>query len=345
MSDGFYLSIVAAARNDNYGGDFDLRFQNCINWFDYYANKYKLRCEFVIVNYNPVNGRPPLTSLVASAKNSLVKYRFINVPELFHQKTLLQTKRVQLPFLEYVAKNIGLQRASGDFILCINPDILIAPEIFELLARKNLQPHSYYRADRADYYYDGEPISAKSDLQKIQSEVFRIFKKGKIYDLPEKGIDTEKLLQLEKQNSRYLKWNLFLPKISWLANRFSIPVIYDNAVFKFHGNHGDFTLMHREQWRHLRGHPENLPHPMHTDALTICMAKSSGLTEEIFTRPVYHADHNRQFTADQSNPDIRNAYLFFTQAATKMLAEKKPLILNDENWGFANESFEETILS
>jgi hypothetical protein len=345
MSDDFYLSVVVAARNDNYGGDFDLRFQNCIKWFDYYANKYKLRCEFVIVNYNPLVHKTPLSELVNIDKNSLVKYRFINVPESFHQKLLQQSKRIKLPFLEYAAKNIGIKRATGEFILCINPDILIAPEIFQQLAKKNLHKHSYYRADRCDFHYDGKAVTPESDLEKIRSEVFRVFKKGRIYDLPEKGITSEKLQQLEKQNSRYLKWNLFLPKISWLANRFSIPVIYDNVVFKFHGNHGDFTLMHHEQWNKLRAHPENLPHPMHTDAFTICVAKSAGLNEEVFAQPAYHAEHNRQFIADNSNPDIRKAYDFFVTSATKMLAEKKPMILNDESWGFANETFEETTLN
>ena len=163
--------------------------------------------------------------------------------------------------------------------------------------------------------------------------------------LRKKGITEVKLRELEWLNFFYLKWNLFLPHISWLANRFSIPVIYDNVVFKFHGNHGDFILMHRGQWNKLRGHPENLSHPMHTDSLTISMAKSSGLNEKIFSEPVYHAEHNRQFTADNTNPDIREAYNLFMKAATKMLSEKNQMVLNDENWGFASEKFEESMLS
>ncbi|MDB5283147.1 MAG: hypothetical protein JWO06_2222 [Bacteroidota bacterium] len=81
-----YLSIVVAGRNDNYGGDFEQRLQNCITWYCYYADKYKLDTEFLVVNYNPVADRPQLKEVIQFPKSDFVQFRMIPVPNACQEK-------------------------------------------------------------------------------------------------------------------------------------------------------------------------------------------------------------------------------------------------------------------
>jgi hypothetical protein len=55
-------------------------------------------------------------------------------------------------FREYFAKNVGIRRARGEYVLVTNPDILISGELISALAINPtlLNPFSYYRLDRHD---------------------------------------------------------------------------------------------------------------------------------------------------------------------------------------------------
>ncbi|MER3422866.1 MAG: hypothetical protein C4293_06180 [Nitrospiraceae bacterium] len=55
-----------------------------------------------------------------------------------------------IPLFQYIAKNVGIRRARGEFVIATNPDLLFSEELMAFLASGNLQEHLLYRIDRTD---------------------------------------------------------------------------------------------------------------------------------------------------------------------------------------------------
>ena len=60
------------------------------------------------------------------------------------------TQNPRVPYLEYVAKNVGIRRATAPFVLVTNADILLGREVVDAIADRRLQPGTMYRAPRYD---------------------------------------------------------------------------------------------------------------------------------------------------------------------------------------------------
>ena len=60
------------------------------------------------------------------------------------------TQNPRVPYLEYVAKNVGIRRAGAPFLLVTNADILLGREVVDAIADRRLQPGTMYRAPRCD---------------------------------------------------------------------------------------------------------------------------------------------------------------------------------------------------
>ena len=73
--------------------------------------------------------------------------RFIEVPPEVHAR-LDHAKA--LPLYQMIAKNVGIRRARGQFVLATNIDILISSELAAFIARRELDPDRMYRVDRHD---------------------------------------------------------------------------------------------------------------------------------------------------------------------------------------------------
>jgi hypothetical protein len=73
--------------------------------------------------------------------------RYIIVPKEIHDQYV---HAPSIPLFQMTAKNVGIRRAEGEFILCTNIDLLFSDELFEWLAKNKLQKGAYYRAPRAD---------------------------------------------------------------------------------------------------------------------------------------------------------------------------------------------------
>ena len=179
-----WLSIVVAARNDNYGGDFNLRLMNSLNWIHAWNNLLNIPFEIIIVNYNPIPENPTIKSVVSSLEiRKNIKIRIIDVPQEIHLKNIQPEVRKTVPLFEFLAKNIGIRRARGQFILCTNADILPDPGIFLRLGMKKLSKKNYYRADRLDFSHNvvfdfQNPLKT---LLEIRKKVFKMFLKGYSY--------------------------------------------------------------------------------------------------------------------------------------------------------------------
>jgi hypothetical protein len=347
MKQAPYLTLVVAARNDNYGGNFNQRLNDCIRWHTWFADKFKLPSEFLLVYYNPVPGEKGLKEFLFFPKSDFVSFRIITVPAAFHEKISDEKIRKKIPMYEFIAKNIGIRRAKGLFVAATTADVRLDPAIISAIAGQQLNFQTYFRGNRADYVQDWDDFNPVVNLGDMRKSIFKIFMKGFQYKFNKGSFSMLKLRALNLFNNLRLRFHLLLVKNQKLANIFSIPVNPDYIEFKAHTNCcGDFTMMHKQNWQLLKGYPQDTYLATHTDALFVAMAYFSGLKEKIFSHPVYHVDHERRFEEYDTNPHIIAMYRKFEEEGKKMERQGKAIIYNDENWGYSNEAFEEeTIVS
>ena len=67
-----------------------------------------------------------------------------------------------LPLFQMIAKNVGIRRARGQFVLSTNIDILLSDELMDMIAGGTLQPGVMYRVDRRDVGAD-VPVNGSLD--------------------------------------------------------------------------------------------------------------------------------------------------------------------------------------
>lgn len=317
-------------RNDDYGGDFKQRLQLCINWTHSLLSAHKIKAEIIFVNYNPLPETAIKNFIDWPSRNQYVTTRLITVSPELH-KNLVSEKQVKdVPVLEYIAKNVGIRRAQGEYILAMNPDVLVPDSIVKKWDTWNAA--SYYRANRIDYEGD---LGAGSFT--------RLFLKGHSYPFSRSKnffypfyVFYNKLLCL---------WRLNTVNIGKPLELIRLNVYTHNAEFRYHCNvSGDFLLMHSSAWGKLNSYAENTPLALHTDALMVVQAATSGLKERVFFAPVFHKEHSRRYDTKTENPEYRKAYLFFQEQAQEMINHKKLFIYNSEKWGLAEYSLPEETL-
>jgi hypothetical protein len=152
-----YLSIVVASRNDNHGGDLLKRMQIFVTTLLKQCRKYKLSAELIIVEWNPPGNAPPLElALDFSEKSIFCPVRIITVPNEYH-KQLAHSDNLTL--FQMIAKNVGIRRARGEFVLATNVDVILSSRLMRFLSRRALKEKTLYRIDRTDVKND-IPVTA-----------------------------------------------------------------------------------------------------------------------------------------------------------------------------------------
>jgi hypothetical protein len=156
-----YLSVVVATRNDDHGGDPLRRLQSLVNSFDSQCRRSGLDAELIVVEWNPPEGRPRVRERLVLSDRPACSCRFIEVPPELHAR--LRHADV-LPLFQMIAKNAGIRRARGQFVLATNIDVVLSSELVEYLARRPLRSRCLYRVDRHDVEA-AFPVDAALDEQ------------------------------------------------------------------------------------------------------------------------------------------------------------------------------------
>jgi len=140
------VSAVLCGRNDNYTPDFKERIDTCLSWA--FANGL---AEAVWVEWNPPVGAPLFAEQLTARFPRLRSYV---VPMRFHEEIC---ENPAFGLMEYHAKNVGIRRASTDWVCCTNADIIWGPDVFHWfsLLRKNV----VYQAQRVDFRWTGEAVT------------------------------------------------------------------------------------------------------------------------------------------------------------------------------------------
>jgi len=157
-----YLSVVVTARNDDHGGNLLGRVQIFVNGWIAQARRYNLPSELIIVEWNPPVDRPRLQEVLRWPEEfGPCDVRFIEVPPELHRR---YKHAEALPLYQMIAKNAGILRARGRFILATNIDILFSNELMAFLAEQHLDAGRMYRIDRHDAMSD-VPLEASVEDQ------------------------------------------------------------------------------------------------------------------------------------------------------------------------------------
>src|SRR3954451_127664 len=167
------LSVVATSRNDNHGENLLRRMQTFVNNFIGQCIRHNLRAELILVEWNPPADRPRLAQALRwPADTGPCQVRIIEVPPELHRRF---RHSEALPLFQMIAKNVGIRRARGEFILCTNIDILMSDELVRFLASGKLERGKMYRIDRMDVMTD-VPVDAavEEQLRYCESHYLRV---------------------------------------------------------------------------------------------------------------------------------------------------------------------------
>jgi hypothetical protein len=153
-----YVSIVLTGRNDGYGGDFVGRFLATLRFNSRELCARGIPHEFVLVEWAPIPGAALLADLVeAQCPPSVTQaLQTIVVDPAYHEAVTLNPR---LKYQEYIAKNVGIRRVRGQYVITSNCDIFLGRRILERLESRDLRPSTLYRAPRWDLK-DRDDLSA-----------------------------------------------------------------------------------------------------------------------------------------------------------------------------------------
>ncbi len=168
-----HLSIVVTARNDDHGVNLLVRMQTFVNALLAQCQRHQLPAELIIVEWNPPGDRPPLAEALRwPAQLDYCDVRIIQVPPELHRR---YRHWQALPLYQMIAKNVGIRRARGAFILATNIDILFSDELIRFIAERRLERGKMYRIDRYDIMSD-VPVdgSVEERLAYCRSHLIRV---------------------------------------------------------------------------------------------------------------------------------------------------------------------------
>jgi hypothetical protein len=341
MPESPYLSIVVASRNDDHGGNILVRTILFVNGLIAQTNRHKLCAELIVVEWNPPEGRPPLASLLPQpAAGDYLTIRYVTVPPALHAH---YRRAKEIPLFQMTAKNVGIRRAKGKFVLCTNIDLLFSDSLFRMLAARSLRHDTVYRANRCDVLNRINPEwPLDEQLAWCEKNVIRRI-----------GMDPRfvnlNMEQLDLNDKAWLK--------KWIADKLAWVVFRTPERRQFYRIDsfacGDFTLMAHQAWLHIEGYAELDLYSIHIDTLGLIAAASLGYRQHTFPRAActYHMDHPEGWSSMnprekieflQERPGIDYGLVYET--AMVVLKEKDGLRLNLPNWGFADRALEEYVV-
>ena len=319
-----YISLVATARNDDQGGNLLARIQIFVQGWISQCRRHNLPSELILVEWNPTPDRPRLRDVLQWPEDlGACRVRFIEVPAEIHRR---YKNTAALPLYPMIAKNVGIRRSRGRFILAADIGILFSDELMAFLAERGLDSGRMYRIDRYDSMAD-VPLQASLDeqIEYCRTHLLRIHARdGTIL------VDAEGRKAMAKHEAAWpAPLSPLKPKRGWqnlqglidriagsdpnvtltmqvpaavkraaafyvrsggftgMLKRVSPPVEESNVPAKLHTNAcGDFTLAARQHWFDLRGYPEFDLNSINIDSVFCYCAHYSGVSEEVLKDPL-----------------------------------------------------------
>lgn len=334
------LSIVVASRNDGHGGNIGKRMQLFVRGLLDQTRRHDLRAELIVVDWNPPQDRPPLCDVLpAPSPADRLIMRYITVPPWIHAR---YRRSGDLPLYQMIAKNVGIRRARGRFVLCTNVDLLFSDPLCRFLATTTLDAVTYYRANRCDVP-DGLDSSWTIDEQLAWCEGHVIRRLGR--DPAYANINLELVGLRDKGPMK--RW--IFDKMAIVMQAFWTPekcAFYQLDSFAC----GDFTLMSRDAWTTIHGYLELDLYSLHIDTLGLISAAAAGVRQHVLPLEActYHVEHPSGWEGLSVLEKVRFLerrpaldYGLVQELGLYALARRSPLALNSESWGYADLALDE----
>lgn len=140
------LSIVVASRNDGHGGEQAERHKLFLDSIDRTFVDLGIETEVIFVEWNR-GDYPPLVDILEPQRYPVW---IIEADTEIHRSV---QNWEQIPFFQMIAKNVGLRRSNGEWILATNPDIIFERGIGQRF-EAGLNPNCFYRVPRCDVHVD-----------------------------------------------------------------------------------------------------------------------------------------------------------------------------------------------
>lgn len=289
-----YLSIVITGRNDNYGVNFLGRLNTFLKSLNYQVEQFPNLIEVILVEWNPPPDTPPLKDVIFTPNN--LQLRIITVSNDVHK--LLHSSS---PMLEFYAKNVGIRRANGKFVLVTNPDILFTNELITYFSMKELDENMVYRTDRYDYVGDGiENVNVEDYVNYAFSNTFLAHlcvyygSETAAVDHPTNIHDIPKSLIIQQS-------------------------LHLNAC-------GDFILASKKSFETVKGLWETQQQKWHLDSYSMLKFYGHKIPVLVFLAPycIFHMDHPRK------EPDVKYDPYF-----ASLILNNPNILVSDtqDSWG------------
>eukprot|EP00741_Cyanophora_paradoxa_P005102 tig00000857_g4944.t1 len=278
-----YLSIVLATRNKDTSGQ-HLRLSFFLKVISERAAVVHDIIELVIVDYNPDPSTPPLHAHPGvrwPSPSLLPPVRIISVPPDVHE-SVNSKYPFHAEYWEYEAKNAGIRRACGEYVMVTNPDIILGGPFWgSLVAGRMLRPDAYYRMPRCD----ASEALPEEALDWPADRIYEHITSRPVARCWTRDVRAEGLAGPEAQAF----WAEWLGRPLW-GRPEGEPWAEDR------GAAGDFLLAGRRAWHDLRGHPE-LPLQAELDNAMVVQFATSGLRLVALDAPfvAFHMYHTKGY--------------------------------------------------
>jgi len=140
-----FLSIVVTGRNDNHNGDFDLRAEYAIRHNAALLTEAGIDYEYVWVEWNPLPHRPLFGDTV---RCWVKRFRGYVVPPAIHNHWC---DNPSIGVMQFLAKNVGIRRAQGTWILATNADTYLTPDLVTSVRSLQARDDVMFLAERIDF--------------------------------------------------------------------------------------------------------------------------------------------------------------------------------------------------
>ncbi len=342
-----YLSIVAVSRNDDHGGDPLIRTQIFVNCLARQCERYQLDAELILVDWNPVAGRPGLAAVLSVPDGaSRLSVRVVGVSSDIHRGYKYSDK---LPLFQMIGKNVGIRRAKGEFILATNIDILFSEELMKFISRRHLDAKKLYRVDR----YDIESGLAKDAMldDALEYAWAHLIRCNHRYG-PEDFLD--RLYHADRMARTCIPSRDAMASVPQLQAReedgaWQLRPLRQASLEFLHTNAcGDFTLLSRSGWDAIRGYAEFEAYSFNIDSMAIASAHYSGY-EEVSLQPpcvCFHIEHSlgsgwtpegerKLFKRLREGGILNPEWPVLRPLVDEMCAKGVALEFNSPSWGLA----------
>lgn len=260
------ISVIVTGRNDDYSGNLHQRMIPSLNYFT------TLYDEVIYVDFNSPNG-----SYIEVIKNKLNKTKKLRCITVTPDDVIKINSNYQNKFIEVLARNIGIRRATGDYILSSNPDIIcerpnldkICDDVFYTAARRDIPIQVYTQIDE------------KNLPAFLLNNVNNFAKKPRVID----------------DNGNPI----------WDPNdRWSVVVCC-----------GDYQFGHKDIWYKIKGFEESAVGRCYADSNLMKKAVLNDFKIDEIQLPVFHLNHNTEKYVINDKNSEKNCQITYVQKFNK----------------------------